>query len=483
MRELVIKDNLPNSKRLQRCHDAAMVCGAQHSGSSMLISSWDLQVGAGVAYAARRLALIVLAFVMSGCAALTNPVAEGIPVSLLPPELLGKSKNAMLQTPLSCLSQPSPKTHLLGPGDVLSIWIEGVLGESSNQQQLPASGQLVNPSLIVNSGLVEKDKLSSGVGYPVTVNSSGAVTLPYVGSIRVEGQSVDEAREAIRAVYAAKKILKPGQERILVTLVRPRSYRVIVFRQEFTSFSSFSDQAAITGFIGTNKRGTGNIVDLPAYENDVAHALAATGGLPGLDVSDQIIVERGPQPAGAGVDPAERLVRIPLRYYPSQEPRFRPEDVILQEGDFIILPPRDREIFFAQGLLPAGYYFLPQNRDLDVIEAITQIRGSVVSGALSTNGLSGAMVFPGIGNPSPSLLTIVRKTPGQSQVAIRVDLNRALRDARERIPIQPGDVLILQETPTEALARYFSEVFRLNFVGRFINRQDAQGTTGFTVPP
>lgn len=430
---------------------------------------------------------IFFSMLASGCAAFTNPVADGIPVSMLPPELLGKSKNAMKETPLSYLSQPSPKTHLVGPGDVLSIWIEGVLGDSNNQQQLPASGQLFNPPIIVNTGLVEKDRFSSGVGYPVTVSSDGTIGLPYVGALQVEGRSADAVREIIRGAFAKKQILKPGQERIMVTVVRPRSYRVIVFRQEFTNFSSFSDQAAITGFIGTNKRGTGHIVDLPAYENDVAHALAATGGLPGLDTYDEVIVERGPPSPGDAARPGpflrDQVIRIPLRYHPEREPSFAPEDVLLHDGDLVILPPRDREVFYAQGLLPAGYYLLPQNRDLDVVEAITQIRGSLVSGALSTNGLSGPMLFPGIGSPSPSLLTVVRKVPGQGQVAIRVNLNRALQDARERINVLPGDVLILQQTPSEALARYFSEIFRFNFTGRFLNRVDAVGTTGVTVPP
>ena len=45
---------------------------------------------------------------------------------------------------------------------------------------------------------------------------------------------------------------------------------------------------------------------------------------------------------------------------------------------------------------------------------------------------------------------------------IRVDLRRALRDPHERILVQPGDVLILQEKPSEAFARYFSQTF-LNF--------------------
>jgi hypothetical protein len=47
-------------------------------------------------------------------------------------------------------------------------------------------------------------------------------------------------------------------------------------------------------------------------------------------------------------------------------------------------------------------------------------------------------------------------------VPIRVDLDRAMHDPRERLLLQAGDVLVLQERPCEALARYFTQTV-LNF--------------------
>ena len=70
---------------------------------------------------------------------------------------------------------------------------------------------------------------------------------------------------------------------------------------------------------------------------------------------------------------------------------------------------------------------------------------------------------------------MIRRTPGGGQVPISVDLNLALRDPRERILVQPGDILILQETKGEALARYLSDVFNFSIVTRIIDRGDAQG--------
>ena len=72
--------------------------------------------------------LLCLAF--TGCAALTNPVAEGIPVRRLPPEVLfGDLKDPKVALPLTMLGQPEPEAYRLGPGDILGIFIEGALGE------------------------------------------------------------------------------------------------------------------------------------------------------------------------------------------------------------------------------------------------------------------------------------------------------------------------------------------------------------------
>ncbi len=112
--------------------------------------------------------------------------------------------------------------------------------------------------------------------------------------------------------------------------------------------------------------------------------------------------------------------------------------------------------------MPPGKYELYRDRDLDVVEAVAEVRGPFFNGAFGGSNLSGDLVKPGLGNPSPSQLVVLRKTPGGGQVPIRVDLRRALHDPHERILVQGGDVLLLQETPEEGFARYFSQTF-LNF--------------------
>jgi hypothetical protein len=146
--------------------------------------------------------LVLASTLFTGCAAITSPVADGIPVSLLPPELLGKSKNNLKHLPLSLLNQPSPGVYLLGPRDVLGVWIEGVVGDAA--QPIPVIGQLPIASVVVNSQLIEKDKLAAGPGIPVTVGSDGTIALPYVAPIVVAGLTVDQAREAIRHAFTVR---------------------------------------------------------------------------------------------------------------------------------------------------------------------------------------------------------------------------------------------------------------------------------------
>src|SRR5262249_39571156 len=152
-----------------------------------------------------------------------------------------------------------------------------------------------------------------------------------------------------------------------------------------------------------------------------------------------------------------QVVRIPLRTRPGEPLPFGPEDVVLHTGDVVYLERRNHGVFFTGGLLPSGEHELPRDRDLDVVEAVTRVRGPLVNGGISTNNLAGNLIAPGIGGPSPSLLVVMRRLPGGGRVNIRVDLNRAMRNPQECIRVQPGDVLILQEKPSEALARYFSQ--------------------------
>ncbi len=408
------------------------------------------------------LALALLCCATAGCTAMTNPIADGIPVRLLPPDLIGPCKSSWQTIPLTSLRQPPPEVYRLAAGDVLGVFIDGYVGSST--QLLPVQAA---PPVMVR----DQNRLPPAAGYPITVQEDGLIALPSVPKLKVDGMTVGQARDAIRDLYIKKELIKADNERILVTLLHPRQAQVLVFRQEATAF-----QAGLDGPIPTSKRNTGNIVDLPAYENDVLHALARTGGLPDIDAYNEIIIYRDYlrdknikidpkqlEKARPGAKPQDvwvgETVRIPLRLPPEAPLPFSKTDVVLHTGDVVFLEARDEQVFFTGGLLPPGKHMLPRDHDLDVLEAVAMVHGPLYNGAWGGSNLSGELVQPGLGSPSPSLVVVLRRVPGHGQVPIAVDLRSALQHPQERIPIRPGDLLVLQEKPGEAFARFMTQTF------------------------
>jgi protein involved in polysaccharide export with SLBB domain len=410
--------------------------------------------------------LVLLQCLASGCTAMTNPIADGIPVRLLPPELWGPSKANLQTIPLTMLRQSPPDAYRLAPGDVLGVFVDGFLGERT--QPIPTH---VPPLVDVR----EAHRLAPAAGYPVPVQEDGTIALPSVPKLRVQGLTVGEAHEAVRNLYLKKELLRANNERVVVTLLNPRQTQVLVMRQEATGFQIGADGGAVS----SSKRNSGFLVDLPAYQNDVLHALAKTGGLPDFDAYNEIIIHRDalregqtPQevakqlqklPPGAKQNLAQlrptETIRIPLRQPVGAPVAIGPNDILLKNGDVIFLEARDEQVFFTAGLLPPGKHSLPRDQDLDVLEAVAQVRGPLYNGAFGGSNLAGNLIAPGTGNPSPSLLIVVRRVPNRGQLHIAVDLRDALRHPQERLRIQPGDVLVLQERPSQALVRYMSQTF------------------------
>jgi hypothetical protein len=127
----------------------------------------------------------------------------------------------------------------------------------------------------------------------------------------------------------------------------------------------------------------------------------------------------------------------------------------------VFIEARDTEVYYTAGLMGGQQIPLPRDYDLRVVQAIAQVRGPLINGSFNQNAFVAQAVNTGIGNPSPSLVTVIRHLPNQQELRIRVNLNMAFRDERENILIQPGDIVVLQEKPGEALTRYITQQFRL----------------------
>jgi protein involved in polysaccharide export with SLBB domain len=231
---------------------------------------------------------------------------HGVPARFLPEELKGCSRENQQMIDLSYLRQEAPAEYMIDSGDVLAIYIESVLGQRA-QPQINQPLDTTRPPTL---------------GYPLTVRDDGTLSLPLIQPIVVRGKTIPQIERDIRYAYTIqRRLLLPGQDRILVTLHKPRQHRILVIRQEIQS-DVLSGVSVSGGALGTAKKGTGHVVSLPAYKNDVLNALVQSGGLPGLDAENVVYIMRGRRTPKA--TPQLQQQRIP--------PTFRPPNPALQPG-------------------------------------------------------------------------------------------------------------------------------------------------------
>lgn len=424
----------------------------------------------------RRACVVVgiglLGLAMSGCSSVT---LSGVPANRLPRWLQAEPRANRQPINLIRLRQDPPAVYLLGPRDILGIFIQGVLGreEEAPPVHFPIDGS-TPPAL----------------GFPIPIREDGTLALPLIDPVKVSGLTLAQAENEIRNEYLRKGILIPGQDRIIVTMIRKRTYQVVVVREDIGSQQSVGG----VSLAGPSKRGSAYSIDLEAYENDVMHALAATGGLPGLDAKNELLILRGSfadaqardgliqemsqaGPYNGSADYVRRnpnVIRIPMRTEPGTPAiQLTEEDIILTTGDVLFIESRDRDVFYTGGVLQGREIPLPRDYDLDVLAAMALAGGSNAAGlGTGTLARSGAGIGGGgnLGSSSiipPTQIIVLRKLPNGGSIPIKISLNRALADTSQRILIQPGDYILLQYTPLELAGNVLLSTFTFNY---FINK-------------
>lgn len=238
--------------------------------------------------------ICLLLFWQSGCAAF-RPV-PGVPARYLPTEMKVGDRSNRRTIDLSLLRQSPPLdpvtgnvVHRIDAGDVLGVYVEGFVGKPTDPPPVyfPTNND-APPSF----------------GLPHPVREDGTISLPFVGSVNLRGMTLGQAEERVRQAYLSpKELIRPDHHRVQVNLQRPRQYRVLVIRQDSRNepqSNAFLGQLNI----GVVKRGTGKVVNLPAYSNDVLNALTATDGLPGLDAENAVyVIRRRGNSMGGALDP------------------------------------------------------------------------------------------------------------------------------------------------------------------------------------
>lgn len=395
---------------------------------------------------------------LTGCSSLTFPI-RGVPAHCLPPDARPEAKRDQVPIDVTQLSQPRPETYRLAAGDVLSVYVPGVIPFQTPQQapQLP-------PIHFPEPG----SDLQPAVGFPVAVQESGKITLPSIKPIAVAGLSLEETAEVIRSTYLAENVLRDELTYPVVTLLRARTYHITVIRED----------TGRQGPLGNDHSATGMTVDLPAYQNDILGALMATGGLPGLAAKNEIQIYKharrslSPQnqtimiagenlealPSGYCLEANDALafgsadLIIPLRVPRGTQLELDPSSVILESGDTVYISNRQTEVFYTAGLLPGGEHLLPRDYDVDVFAAMA-IAGYSYGNAQPAGGGGAGGAIPATG-VIPSQLFIFRERPDGTQYAIEVDLAKAVTNEKERLLVQPGDKLLLRYSCKEEILNF-----------------------------
>ena len=414
------------------------------------------------------LLLAVLLLIAPASIASAQRIRNSIPAAQVPASQLQQAPPVQTFPEVTYLQAPKPKTYLLDSGDVLGVFIEGVLGQvgESPPVQYPSASSRLGPS----------------IGFPIVVRENGTISLPLVDPISVRGLSIEQAEALVKSVFlgdrsSGKKILS-GQSRIMVTLQRERTINVIVARQD--NSNSMRVQ-------GANRAGGGPVSDrsdrsarlssvqLPAYEGDVFNALIDTGGLPGVNAARDVRIYRSKDQTARSTQyggnrspfPRSNSAGSPFprsgfqqsnfasnRYQPNGisgtsiplnasrvDPFFDRRQSALSQGDVVVIEAKPTEVYYTGGLLRGGEQSLPRDKALTVVEAVAIAGGPTVSNG---SGL-------GLARLPPTELIVVRNNNQNGQVNIRVDLNRALTDPSQQILVAPGDYLFLRYKQAEQI--------------------------------
>ncbi len=414
--------------------------------------------------------LALLGMLSAGCSTITQPIS-GIPARRIPPQFLAQSKNNLVPLDPARLSQEPPRDYLLDDGDILGIYIEGIL------PFVPPDRPPEPPPVNFPDAT---SQLDPSLGFPIAVINDGTIQLPNLEPIKVRGLTIDQTRDLIRKYYLDSEILRESSRlQPIVTLMKERTYNVIVIRQDMGGGGG-GGQSGFTR--ATDYSATGRMLKLKAYQNDILNALMESGGLPGVNARNEVKILRAsradqrrrdefvqqfyqqyycnPDPCGCPPplpeDPS--ILKIPLRLPPGAIPEFGIEEVVLEDGDIVYIESRDAEVFYTGGLLPGGEHKIPRDYDLDVLTAMAISGGGI---AMQQNGGGGGGGGGGmggigrlIGQVPPGMLYVLRKTPCNGQITIAVDLAKANLDPRERILVQPGDILILRYKTSEELLNF-----------------------------
>lgn len=278
----------------------------------------------------------------------------------------------------------------------------------------------------INVGLSARDNVT----IPVTVAKNGAISLPDVGEVPVQGLELESAGSAIAAACVQRRIYR--NPNVTVTMKRQQTNRVMV--------------------VGAVK--TPGTYRLPRRSSDLLSALVAAGSLSddagtGIEIRNLNGVDNAVQPdrIANGLGGPNSVFQtgysqtLPTAARSSQTLKV---DLVaatkggakaypLSDGSIVMVERRDPEPVHVLGLVQKpGKFDYPIGSELHLLDAIANAGG--------------------VSNLGANKVYIIRKLAGQPQpTMIEASIRDAKRTGANNLKLAPGDVVSVEQTPTTVL--------------------------------
>ncbi len=325
----------------------------------------------------------------------------------LPEELAAPPVESVQRLDLTELLQEARPSDVIGAGDVLEVAISTDYETEVNPRQ-------------------------------VRVAEDGAADIPLVGPVAVAGMTLEQAERTIAAAGVQRQ------------LFRQPSVHLKVAEQG-------TNQVTVMGAVKEPKT-----YRIPRGSSHLLTALVMAGGL-AHDAGPDVEIRRPGRPAGSvlpqGGDRPPLTARAPGELTAYEQPvSTAPESVHvnlisavrdggadhrLADGDVVMVAKRQKPVVYVDGLVKKpGEYEIPEDRELRVLDALALAGGRETAIA--------------------GKVWVVRSVPGQSEpVVIRVRVAEAKRDGKANLPLAPGDIVSVEETPTTFVYSLLKGFFRL----------------------
>ncbi|MBE9051671.1 polysaccharide biosynthesis/export family protein [Nostocales cyanobacterium LEGE 11386] len=362
---------------------------------------------------------------------------------------------------INVVFQRPPGPYRLGPGDTISVSVQR-FPDLSFQASINPEGNIIVPllgtvslqglsleeaqekiRLLLNRFVIDPIVVLSLTGqrpdssFQAQINPEGNIVVPQVGTVSLQGLSLEEAQEKIR--LSLSRILVDPM--LVVSLTSPRPVQVTISGEVFRP----------------------GIYPVTSSTARVGEALFTAGGSTMAADLRQVQVRR------RLIDGSVISQTVDL-YAVLQNDGSLPS-LRLQDGDAIVVPRREigNDDGYDRNLVARSSLAVPQIR----VRVLNYSASGIVTQALP-NGSNFVDVLAGINLDRANLrdIALVRFDPEQGKaVTQKLDANKALSgDASQNVPLQDNDVIVVGRNLISRITNFLSTITQPFFnIRTFLN--------------